>query len=430
MIFLFVDEVKLLIKSGKGGNGALAFRHEKYMEYGGPSGGDGGKGGSVIFVVDEGMTTLVDLKYRKHIYAKSGEDGGQKNMTGADAPDIIIPVPLGTMVFDNNTGKMICDLTHKDDRAVIAKGGKGGRGNARFATSRNQAPQIQENGEPAEVVEARVELKLLADVGLVGFPSVGKSTLISVVSKARPKIADYPFTTLVPSLGVVEIDGVRSFVMADLPGIIEGASQGLGLGLQFLKHIERTRVIVHLIDMAATHGRDPYQDYLTINKELAEYKMLLSKRPQIVVANKMDMPQAKENLKVFKEKVGPEVEVFEIAAITQSGVKELMLKIALVLSQAKLVDIYEEDDKEDEVVYRYEAIDKEFNVIQINEKTYSVEGKLIERLLQMTNFASEESIKHLARRMRRYGVDDSLREHGCKNGDTVRIGEYEFEFVD
>ncbi len=427
---MFVDEVKIVVKSGKGGNGALAFRHEKYMEYGGPSGGDGGKGGSIVFVVDEGMTTLVDLKYRKHIFARAGEDGGQKNMHGADAEDIIVPVPLGTMVFENTSGKLICDLTHKDDRYVIAKGGKGGRGNARFATSRNQAPQIQENGEPAVTLEIRVELKLLADVGLVGFPSVGKSTLISVVSAARPKIADYPFTTLVPSLGVVEIDGVRSFVMADLPGIIEGASQGLGLGLQFLRHIERTRVIVHLIDMAATHGRDPYEDYLTINKELSEYKMLLAKRPQIVVANKMDLPEAKDNLKVFKEKIGNEIEVFEIAAITKAGVKELMLKIAEVLSKAKLVDIYEEDEKEDEVVYRYEPKDKEFNIVNINETTYSVEGNLIVRLLQMTNFASEESIKQLARRMRRYGVDDKLREVGCKNGDTVRIGEYEFEFVD
>lgn len=427
---MFVDEVKIVVKSGKGGNGALAFRHEKYMEYGGPSGGDGGKGGSIVFVVDEGMTTLVDLKYRKHIFARAGEDGGQKNMHGGDAEDIIVPVPLGTMVFENTTGKLICDLTHKDDRYVIAKGGKGGRGNARFATSRNQAPQIQENGEPAVTLEIRVELKLLADVGLVGFPSVGKSTLISVVSAARPKIADYPFTTLVPSLGVVEIDGVKSFVMADLPGIIEGASQGLGLGLQFLRHIERTRVIVHLIDMAATHGRDPYEDYLTINKELSEYKMLLAKRPQIVVANKMDLPEAKDNLKVFKEKIGNEIEVFEIAAITKAGVKELMLKIAEVLSKAKLVDIYEEDEKEDEVVYRYEPKDKEFNIVNINETTYSVEGNLIERLLQMTNFASDESIKQLARRMRRYGVDDKLREVGVKNGDTIRIGEYEFEFVD
>lgn len=427
---MFVDEVKIVVKSGKGGNGALAFRHEKYMEYGGPSGGDGGKGGSIVFVVDEGMTTLVDLKYRKHIFARAGEDGGQKNMHGGDAEDIIVPVPLGTMVFENTTGKLICDLTHKDDRYVIAKGGKGGRGNARFATSRNQAPQIQENGEPAVTLEIRVELKLLADVGLVGFPSVGKSTLISVVSAARPKIADYPFTTLVPSLGVVEIDGVKSFVMADLPGIIEGASQGLGLGLQFLRHIERTRVIVHLIDMAATHGRDPYEDYLTINKELSEYKMLLAKRPQIVVANKMDLPEAKDNLKDFKEKIGNDIEVFEIAAITKAGVKELMLKIAEVLSKAKLVDIYEEDEKEDEVVYRYEPKDKEFNIVNINETTYSVEGNLIERLLQMTNFASDESIKQLARRMRRYGVDDKLREVGVKNGDTIRIGEYEFEFVD
>jgi GTP-binding protein len=427
---MFVDEVKIMVKSGKGGNGAVAFRHEKYMEYGGPSGGDGGDGGSVIFVVDEGMTTLVDLKYRKHVYARAGEDGGQKNMHGGNASDIIVPVPLGTMVFEHATNRLICDLTHKDDRFVIAKGGRGGRGNARFATPRNQAPTIQENGQPGVTMEIRVELKLLADVGLVGFPSVGKSTLISVVSQARPKIADYPFTTIVPSLGVVEIDGARSFVMADLPGIIEGASQGLGLGLQFLKHIERTRVIVHIIDMAGTHGRDPYEDYLTINNELKEYKYLLAKRPQIVVANKMDLPEAQKNIKTFREKIGEDIEVFEIAALTQQGVKNLLLKIAEVLSKTPLFDIYEETNAEDEVIYRYEPKDKEFKVIQINASTYEVTGKLIERLIQMTNFASEESIKQLARRMRRFGVDDHLRVAGCLNGNTVRIGEYEFEFVD
>jgi len=427
---MFVDEVKIVVKSGKGGNGITAFRHEKYMEYGGPSGGDGGDGGSIIFVVDEGMTTLVDLKYRKHISAKCGDDGGQKNMTGKDAEDVIVPVPLGTMVFDSKTNKLICDLTHKDDRFVIAKGGKGGRGNQNFATPRNQAPEIQENGQPAVMLDIRVELKLLADVGLVGFPSVGKSTLITAVSKARPKIADYPFTTIVPNLGVVEVDGVKSFVMADLPGIIEGASHGLGLGLQFLKHIERTRVLVHIIDMAATHGRDPYTDYLTINNELKEYKFQLSKRPQIVVANKMDLPEAAENLRVFKEKVGPDLEIFEIAALTREGIVPLLKKITEVLSKTPLFDIYQENDKDDEVIYRYEPTDHDYEIIKVNDTTYSVEGKLIERLLQMTNFGAEESVKQLARRMRRFGVDEKLRTSGCKNGNIVRIGEYEFEFVD
>jgi len=427
---MFVDEVKILVKSGKGGNGISAFRHEKYMEYGGPSGGDGGDGGSVVFVVDEGMTTLVDLKYRKHVVAKCGDDGGQKNMHGATADDIIVKVPLGTMVFENATNRLICDLTHKDDRFVIVKGGRGGRGNARFATPRDQAPTTQENGQPAITMEIRVELKLLADVGLVGFPSVGKSTLISVVSMARPKIADYPFTTLVPSLGVVEVEGAKSFVMADLPGIIEGASHGLGLGLQFLKHIERTRVIVHIVDMAGSHDRDPYEDYLTINNELKEYKYLLSKRPQIVVANKMDLPEAQANIKAFKAKLGSEIEVFEIAAITKQGVKALLKKISEVLSVTPLFDIYKENDPEDEVIYRYEPKDTQFEVVKIGESTFEVKGNLIERLLQMTNFGNEESVKQLARRMRRFGVDDRLRTSGCKDTNTVRIGEYEFEFVD
>lgn len=427
---MFVDEVKILVKSGKGGNGISAFRHEKYMEYGGPSGGDGGDGGSVVFVVDEGMTTLVDLKYRKHVVAKCGDDGGQKNMHGATADDIIVKVPLGTMVFENATNRLICDLTHKDDRFVIVKGGRGGRGNARFATPRDQAPTTQENGQPAITMEIRVELKLLADVGLVGFPSVGKSTLISVVSMARPKIADYPFTTLVPSLGVVEVEGAKSFVMADLPGIIEGASHGLGLGLQFLKHIERTRVIVHIVDMAGSHDRDPYEDYLTINNELKEYKYLLSKRPQIVVANKMDLPEAQANIKTFRDKLGSDIEVFEIAAITQQGVKALLKKISEVLSVTPLFDIYKENDPEDEVIYRYEPKDTQFEVVKIGESTFEVKGNLIERLLQMTNFGNEESVKQLARRMRRFGVDDRLRTSGCKDTNTVRIGEYEFEFVD
>jgi GTPase len=427
---MFVDEVKIVVKSGKGGNGISAFRHEKYMEYGGPSGGDGGDGGSVVFVVDEGMTTLVDLKYRKHVVAKCGDDGGQKNMHGATADDIIVKVPLGTMVFENATNRLICDLTHKDDRFVIVKGGRGGRGNARFATPRDQAPTTQENGQPAITMEIRVELKLLADVGLVGFPSVGKSTLISVVSMARPKIADYPFTTLVPSLGVVEVEGAKSFVMADLPGIIEGASHGLGLGLQFLKHIERTRVIVHIVDMAGSHDRDPYEDYLTINNELKEYKYLLSKRPQIVVANKMDLPEAQANIKTFRDKLGSDIEVFEIAAITKQGIKALLKKISEVLSVTPLFDIYKESDPEDEVIYRYEPKDTQFEVVRVGESTFEVKGNLIERLLQMTNFGNEESVKQLARRMRRFGVDDRLRTSGCKDTNTVRIGEYEFEFVD
>jgi GTP-binding protein len=427
---MFVDEVKLRVKSGKGGNGIIAFRHEKYVEYGGPSGGDGGDGGSVIFQVDEGLSTLMDLKYQRLIKAQNGSDGGQKNRHGKDGEDIIVKLPLGSMVFDDESNRLLCDLTHKDDYVIIAKGGRGGRGNARFATPRNQAPQIQENGEPSVERSLRIELKLLADVGLVGYPSVGKSTLISVVSSAKPKIADYPFTTLVPSLGVVNVEGIGSFVMADLPGIIEGASQGLGLGLQFLRHIERTRVLVHIIDIAGSHGRDPYQDYLTINNELKTYRFKLSERPQIVVANKMDLPESKDNLKAFKEKLGPSIPVFEIAAKTRQGIDELLKKIAEVLDQTPFFDIYEDTAVEDEMLYTYQTDEQPFEIIVINPHTYEVKGPLIDRLLYMTNFGNEESIKQLARRMRKSGIDDALREKGCKNTDTVRIGDYEFEFVD
>ncbi|MFL6517331.1 MAG: GTPase ObgE, partial [Bacillus sp. (in: firmicutes)] len=291
---MFVDQTKIYVKAGDGGNGMVAFRKEKYIPKGGPAGGDGGKGANVIFEVNEGLRTLMDFRYQRHFKAPRGEHGMSKNMHGAHAKDMIVKVPPGTVVIDEKTKEVIADLVENGQRAIIAKGGRGGRGNSRFATPANPAPELSENGEPGQEREVILELKLLADVGLVGFPSVGKSTLLSVVSSAKPKIAEYHFTTIVPNLGMVETADNRSFVMADLPGLIEGASEGVGLGHQFLRHIERTRVIVHVIDMAAIEGRDPFEDFLTINRELSEYNLRLTERPQIIVANKMDMPGAEE----------------------------------------------------------------------------------------------------------------------------------------
>jgi len=427
---LFIDEVRIKVKSGKGGDGIVAWRREKYIQYGGPAGGDGGKGGSVVFRADEGLSTLLDLHYKKVIKAQNGENGGQKDMHGADAEDIIVDVPVGTIIYEEATNRVLCDLTKHGETAVIAPGGHGGRGNAQFATSRNQAPEFQENGKPGFSFDLRIELKLLADVGLVGFPSVGKSTLISVVSGSKPKIADYPFTTLVPNLGVVDVEGVKSFVMADMPGIIAGASKGVGLGLKFLRHIERTRVIVHIVDMSAAHGRDPYDDYLVINRELAEYKFKLAARPQIVVANKMDLPQAAENLRVFREKLGDAVDVVPISAITKQGVKELLHKIVVLLEKTPFFDVYDDLDVSDDALYKLATDQPDFSIVRTSEHLWDILGPLVDRLVPMTNFAIEDSIKLLAKRLRHAGVDDELRKAGVKGGDTVRIGEYEFEFID
>ena len=289
--YMFVDHVKIYVKGGDGGDGMVAFRREKYIAYGGPAGGDGGKGANVVFIVDEGLRTLMDFRYQRHFKAPRGEHGGSKNMHGKNATDIVVKVPPGTIVTDAEDGTIIADLVEHGQTAVIAKGGRGGRGNSRFATPSNPAPELSEKGEPGVDREINLELKVLADAGLVGFPSVGKSTLLSVVSAAKPKIADYHFTTLVPNLGMVETDDHRGFVLADLPGLIEGAHQGVGLGHQFLRHIERTRVIIHVIDMSGLEGRDPYEDFLTINEELEQYNLRLTERPQIIVANKMDMPE-------------------------------------------------------------------------------------------------------------------------------------------
>ena len=428
---MFVDQVKVYVKGGDGGNGMVAFRREKYVPKGGPAGGDGGKGGDVLFEVDEGLRTLMDFRYKKHFKAIRGEHGMSKNQHGRNADDMVIKVPPGTVVTDDDTKQVIADLTEHGQRAVIARGGRGGRGNSRFATPANPAPQLSENGEPGKERYIVLELKVLADVGLVGFPSVGKSTLLSVVSSAKPKIADYHFTTLVPNLGMVETDDGRSFVMADLPGLIEGAHQGIGLGHQFLRHIERTRVIVHVIDMSGLEGRDPYEDYLTINQELSEYNLRLTERPQIIVANKMDMPQAAENLEAFKEKLTDDYPVFPVSAVTREGLRELLFEVANQLENTPEFPLYDEEElTQNRVMYTMENEEVPFNITRDPDGVFVLSGDSLERLFKMTDFSRDESVKRFARQMRGMGVDEALRERGAKDGDIIRLLEFEFEFID
>ncbi|WP_307339987.1 GTPase ObgE [Caldalkalibacillus uzonensis] len=427
---MFVDVVSIFVKGGNGGNGMVAFRREKYVPDGGPAGGDGGKGGDVVLEVDEGLRTLMDFRYNKHFKAKNGENGRSKGQHGKGAPDLVVKVPPGTLVKDEASSRVIADLVKHGQRIVVAKGGRGGRGNIRFATPQNPAPYIAENGEPGEERHLTLELKVLADVGLVGFPSVGKSTLLSVVSAAKPKIADYHFTTLSPNLGVVRVDDMKGFVMADLPGLIEGAHQGVGLGHQFLRHIERTRVIVHVIDMAGSEGRNPYEDYLKINTELKLYDYRLEERPQIIAANKMDLPGAEENLQKFRQQVGDEVPVYPISAATKQGVKELVFAIY------ELLETIPEDaflltpvTDEQHVTYTFEEEQPDFRVYREND-IFVVEGEKIERLFKMTNFNYDEGARRFARILRKMGVEDELRRLGATDGDTVRILDYEFEFIE
>ncbi|MBU1144715.1 MAG: GTPase ObgE [Firmicutes bacterium] len=427
---MFIDEVSLIIKSGKGGDGIIAFRREKHVPLGGPSGGDGGKGGSIIFEADNGLSTLFDLRYQKHIFASAGDNGKNKNMRGKDAEDVIVKVPVGTIVYEEDTNRVLCDLTLHKEQKVVAKGGKGGRGNATFSSPRNSAPRIQENGEPGIALNLRVELKLLADVGIIGFPSVGKSTLISVVSGSKPKIADYPFTTIVPNLGVVDMDGVKSFVLADMPGLIEGASSGLGLGIQFLRHIERTRVLLHMIDMSPNSLRDAYEDYKIINKELETYKYHLISRPQIIVANKMDVPGAYENLEKFKKQIKEDIEIIPISAITKEGCKFLMQKTVTLLDQTPLFLLFEDLEISENVLYQMESLGPLFTIVKVNETTFEVTGQKIDQLLSRSNFMTDEAVLRFLRQLRKIGLDEDLKRAGAKNKDLIKISDFEFEFVE
>ncbi|HCY7237232.1 TPA: GTPase ObgE [Staphylococcus aureus] len=430
---MFVDQVKISLKAGDGGNGITAYRREKYVPFGGPAGGDGGKGASVVFEVDEGLRTLLDFRYQRHFKASKGENGQSSNMHGKNAEDLVLKVPPGTIIKKVETDEVLADLVEDGQRAVVAKGGRGGRGNSRFATPRNPAPDFSEKGEPGEELDVSLELKLLADVGLVGFPSVGKSTLLSIVSKAKPKIGAYHFTTIKPNLGVVSTPDQRSFVMADLPGLIEGASDGVGLGHQFLRHVERTKVIVHMIDMSGSEGREPIEDYKVINQELAAYEQRLEDRPQIVVANKMDLPESQDNLILFKEEIGEDVPVIPVSTITRDNIDQLLYAIADKLEEYKDVDFTVEEEESvgiNRVLYKHTPSQDKFTISRDDDGAYVVSGNAIERMFKMTDFNSDPAVRRFARQMRSMGIDDALRERGCKNGDIVRILGGEFEFVE
>lgn len=432
----FVDQVKIFVKAGKGGDGAVSFRHEKYINMGGPFGGDGGHGGSVVMEVDEGLRTLMDFRYKRHFKATPGGNGATKGMTGKSADDLIIKVPQGTTITDAETGRVIGDLTEQGQRLVVAQGGRGGRGNMRFASSTNPAPEIAENGEPGEELDIALELKVLADVGLVGFPSVGKSTLLSVVTAAKPKVAAYHFTTLVPNLGMVRLEDGRDFVMADLPGLIEGASQGVGLGIQFLRHVERTRVILHMIDMSGIDPEeDPYENYVKINNELAEYDPALLERPQIIVPTKMDMPDAEETLAEFKKNlaadpdVPEDVEIMPISSLTRQGLEPLMQRTADLLDETPaFIPKGMEPDENETALYEFTEDRTPFEIDRDEDGTWILYGDEIERLFKRTNTNYTESMMRFARQLRFMGVDEALRDAGARGGDTVQILDFAFEF--
>ena len=423
---MFVDEVEIKVEAGKGGDGCTAFRREKYVPMGGPYGGNGGHGSDIIFKVDEGLHTLLDLRYQKLIKGKKGENGKGKNQHGKGAEPIIIKVPQGTVVTDLDTGLVLADLSKKDDQEIIAKGGRGGRGNTAFKTQTNTVPDYSENGEEGEKKNLKVEVKMLADVGLVGLPSVGKSTIISMVSRSKPKIAAYHFTTLHPNLGVVRASDGRSFVMADLPGLIEGASKGEGLGDKFLKHIERTKVIAHVIDMSASEMRDPYEDYVLINKELEAFNEKLIKKPQIIIANKMDLEQAKEELEKFKKKVG-DVEIFEVSAATNTGLQKVIDRLADLVDEAPNNPLYEDSQIESHVLYKFKK-EEPFTITRDDDGTWAIQGKEVERIFKMTKFSSDEAAYKFAKKLSRMGIDQKLEELGAEEGDQVRILDFYFDY--
>ena len=423
----FIDRTKIIVKAGDGGHGKSAFRREKFVPKGGPSGGDGGRGADVILRVDRNMNTLLDFRYHRKFVGKNGGNGDIKNQYGKNAPHCIIKVPAGTLVKDAETGEVLADLVHEGDEAIVAKGGRGGRGNAKFATSANRAPTFAELGEPGEGRTLLLELKLLADVGLVGYPSVGKSSIIASVSAARPEIADYHFTTITPVLGVVSLGDAQNFVMADIPGLIEGASEGIGLGHDFLRHIERTKVIIHVLDASGIEGRDPVEDFYKINKELELYSSKLAKRHQVIAANKMDLPQSAENLKRIEEMAQKEgLEVFPVSAATKEGLDGLMRRVYQMLQEY----VEEAENENPEKIYKAEEdTDDDITIKRdMSGKGFIVSGKSLEKLVAMTNFANDEAIRRFQYIWRLKGIDEKLREKGIKEGDSVFIGEMEFEY--
>ena len=420
---MFIDKAKIIIISGAGGDGMVAFRREKYVPRGGPSGGDGGKGGSVYLKADSGLNTLINFRRKRKFAAEKGENGGAKEMYGKGGEDIIIDVPLGTMVYDNDTNELLADMVHQDQMVLIAKGGKGGRGNTHFATSAVRAPTYAEKGEPGESKEIRLELKVLADVGLIGFPSVGKSSLIRKVSGARPEVAAYHFTTLTPSLGVVNLDETRSFVMADIPGLIEGASQGVGLGHEFLRHVERSRVLIHVLDIAGSEGRDPLSDFEIINNELEIYSPALAQKKQIVAGNKIDLITNQTELEQIKQQIESKgYSFFPICTLTGEGIKPLLEKAWTILQETETTTF---DNQEKAIVY--ELPQNEFK-IEYDGHVYSVIGKRVEKLVAMTDFDNSVSLRRFNKAWKFMGLDKLLKKEGIKEGDTVNLYGIEFSF--
>ena len=420
---MFVDEVNIQVTAGCGGDGCMAFRREKYIPMGGPYGGNGGRGGDVIFVADSGLKTLIDLKYQRHIKGNSGENGEGKNKNGKSATDTIIKVPIGTTIKDNDTGLIIADLLKNGQEAKIATGG---RGNVSLATKSNPCPSVCERGEPGEQRNVNITLRLLADVGLVGMPSVGKSTILSMITAANPKIASYHFTTLSPNLGVVTTNSKKSFVIADLPGLIEGASSGSGLGHKFLKHIERTKIIAHIIDISGSEGRDPYEDYLTINRELNEFNPKLLNKQQVIICNKMDLPGALDNYQSLVKKI-KDVKIFKVEAINNKGLDEVINYLADLVENTNEEEMLEEEKFETHVLYKFKE-EQPFTIVK-DGNVWVVKGQGVEKLLKMTNFNSEEAYSRFAKKLRSMGIDEKLEQMGIQEGDIVRILNYEFEYT-
>lgn len=419
-----VDSVKIFVKAGRGGNGAITFRREKYIAAGGPDGGDGGKGGNIYFVATEGLNTLVDFRYRKKFFADDGGNGDGGNRYGKSGKDLYVNVPMGTVVKNIDTDTIIADLVRPNEPVLIAKGGRGGRGNAKFATPTRQVPKFAEQGDEGEEFNLSLELKLIADVGLVGFPNVGKSTILSVMTAAKPKIANYQFTTLKPNLGVVKLSNGKDFVLADIPGLIEGAHKGVGLGHEFLRHIERTKVLIHVVDVAETDGRDCVNDFYVINDELKEYSEKLAKKTQVVVANKADIKGNEENIERLKKAAQSlSYDFFVVSAATKKGLKEVFDKVS------ELIDNYVPDEEEEIVVDTVTENDEEEWKIRRENEIYIIEGKFLERVMKNVNFDDYESVQYFQRILDKKGINKKLEEMGINEGDTVRIGEAEFEYI-
>ena len=422
---MFVDEITIKVEAGSGGDGCTSFRREKCMPMGGPDGGNGGRGSDIVVETDKSLKTLIDLRYLKTIKGERGDNGKGSNKYGKGKEPVIIKVPMGTTIYDADTNLIISDLIKENDKVVVAKGGRGGRGNKAFASHENTAPKFSEKGEPGEERLLRFELKVLADVGLVGMPSVGKSTLLSIITTSKPKIAAYHFTTLSPNLGLVRLKNGKNFVMADLPGLIEGASEGVGLGQEFLKHAMRTRVIAHVIDMGAEEGRDPIDDYKVIRKELEKYNDKLANKKEVIIASKMDLENAESNLEKFK-KAYPELIIYPISCMTDTGINELIDGLANLVESIDEQNLYENEDYEDYLLFQYKE-NKEFEIIK-EDDAWVIKSDKIERLFKMTKFTEDEGVRRFSRILKKIGVDDELKKLGAKPGDEVIILDYVFEF--